>query len=273
MGSNPTRGTYATLSVVSGRLRDVHPPDAVTAALEAVQAGEAVADAARRLGLPRSTLAGWVRSGPPARRTTRPCPRCTGSSLDEPGYAHLLGLYLGDGCLSEQVRRGVYALRIACADDYPRLVRECEDSIRAVRPGPVARVRKQGCVSVEAYWRHWPCLFPQHGPGRKHERPIVLEPWQREVVEQHPGRFLRGLFHSDGCRVQNWASRTVDGVTTRYEGYPRYFFSNRSPDVIGLCTWALDLLGVRWTRPRPDHVSVARREAEAVLDEHVGPKS
>jgi hypothetical protein len=25
--------------------------------------------------------------------------------------------------------------------------------------------------------------FPQHGPGRKHERPIVLEPWQLEIVD------------------------------------------------------------------------------------------
>ena len=141
-----------------------------------------------------------------------------------------------------------------------------------VRDGPVSRVPEVGCFDVQAWWTHWPCLFPQHGPGRKHERPIVLEPWQRELVEQHPGRFVRGLFHSDGCRVQNWATRTVGGVTTRYEGYPRYFFSNRSEDLIGLCTWALDLLGVRWTRPTSDHVSVARRASVAELDRHVGPK-
>lgn len=60
-------------------------------------------------------------------------------------------------------------------------------------------------------WHHWPCLFPQHGPGRKHERPIVLEHWQREIVEQHPGPFLRGLFHSDGCRVTDWTRSRLTG--------------------------------------------------------------
>ncbi len=138
----------------------------------------------------------------------------------------------------------------------------------------VQHVASQGARSSQSWWKHWPCLFPQHGPGRKHERPIVLEPWQRELVEQHPGRFLRGLFHSDGCRITNWATKKApDGTVVRYEGYPRYFFSNRSDDIIGLCTWALDLLGVRWTRPSAVQVSVARREAVAVLDQHVGPKS
>jgi hypothetical protein len=57
----------------------------------------------------------------------------------------------------------------------------------------------------------------------------------------------------------------------RYE-YPRYFFSNESADIIGLCTWALDLLGIAWRLPRVNAVSVARREAVAALDAFVGPK-
>ena len=39
-----------------------------------------------------------------------------------------------------------------------------------------------GCVNVQSNWQHWPCLIPQHGPGRKHERPIVLEDWQRQIL-------------------------------------------------------------------------------------------
>ncbi len=35
------------------------------------------------------------------------------------------------------------------------------------------------CYSVSAYSRSWPCLFPQHGPGMKHTRPIYLAPWQQ----------------------------------------------------------------------------------------------
>ena len=64
-----------------------------------------------------------------------------------------------------------------------------------------------------------PCLFPQHGPGRKHERPIGLAGWQQEIVAAYPWDFLRGLLHSDGARVNNWATRVVAGernaTTTR----------------------------------------------------------
>ncbi len=124
---------------------------------------------------------------------------------------------------------------------------------------------------MQAYSKHWPCLFPQHGPGLKSKRPIVLEPWQREILELDPRPFLRGLFFSDGCRITNWTTRTVAGERKRYE-YPRYFFSNRSEDILGLCTWALDLLDISWRRSNAWHISVARREAVAALDEFVGPK-
>ncbi len=43
----------------------------------------------------------------------------------------------------------------------------------------------------------------------------------------------------------------------RYD-YPRWEFVNRSDDIIGICTAALDLLCLRWTRPRIDSISVAR---------------
>jgi hypothetical protein len=59
------------------------------------------------------------------------------------------------------------------------------------------------------------CLFPQHGPGRKHERVLEMADWQRAIVERHPADFLRGLFHSDGCRVNNWATREVRGEKKR----------------------------------------------------------
>jgi hypothetical protein len=52
----------------------------------------------------------------------------------------------------------------------------------------------------------------------EHERLIALEPWQREIVEHQPGRFLRGLFHSDGSRVQNWARREAVAVLDAHVG-------------------------------------------------------
>jgi hypothetical protein len=125
---------------------------------------------------------------------------------------------------------------------------------------------------VTARWKHWPCLFPQHGPGKKHTRPIVLQPWQQELVAEHTGPFLRGLFHSDGCRVTNWTRRPVAGASKRYE-YPRYLFSNESGDILDLCGAALDRLEITHRRSRKNVVSVARRAAVAALDGIVGPKS
>jgi len=58
-------------------------------------------------------------------------------------------------------------------------------------------------LNLVSYSTHWPHLFPQHGPGRKHEREIALAPWQQLIVDRFPGRLLRGLIHSDGCRVEN----------------------------------------------------------------------
>ncbi|WP_223268270.1 hypothetical protein [Streptosporangium nondiastaticum] len=119
--------------------------------------------------------------------------------------------------------------------------------------------------------KHWPCLFPQHGSGKKHERAIALQPWQQELVDAHPWELLRGLIHSDGCRVTNWTSRLVNGVPKRYE-YPRYFFTNKSADIRQIYTDTLDTVGVEWKQPNAFNISVARKASVALMDTHIGPK-
>ncbi|WP_431919502.1 transcriptional regulator [Micromonospora wenchangensis] len=248
----------------------MHPPELRARARQVHRAGGSVADAARAVGLPYRTVWHWCNDRPEARQrgTELRCFRCR-DGLDGPAdpaaYAYLLGLYLGDGHLVTTAR--VPVLRIYCAAAWPGLVDACDLAMRAVLATTVQRVRKQGCVGVQSYGRHWPCLFPQHGPGRKHERRIGLADWQREIVQRRPGDFLRGLFHSDGCRVDNRV--TVRG---RPYVYPRYHFSNESTHIMGLCQWALDMLGVAWTMNRRNCLSVARRAAVATLDGHVGPK-
>lgn len=240
-----------------------------THALGLLASGATLSEASRATGIARSTLRAWGRPGtaPPS-----DCPRCTGAPLDAPSYAQLLGLYLGDGCLSA-LAKGVYSLRITCDSRYPGLIDAAEAAIAGVRAGrPVARVPAPGCTVVQSLWKHWVCLFPQHGAGRKHERPIVLAPWQRAIVDEHPQPLVRGLFHSDGCRVTNWTVRPLAAGPRRYE-YPRYLFSNESADIIGVCAAALDRLGVHWTLPRRNLLSVARRADVALLDTFVGPKS
>lgn len=144
--------------------------------------------------------------------------------------------------------------------------------MRRVKPGahPHTRVTP-GCLIITSGWQHWPCLFPQHGPGRKHERELGMAAWQWAIVEQHPGDFLRGLFHSDGARFWNWTVRLVAGEPKRYE-YPRWQFSNRSAEIRGWSGDALDLAGVAWRRSSWCALSVSRRAAVTRLDRIIGPK-
>jgi hypothetical protein len=251
-----------------------HSADTRALALTAVDSGLAVPAVAELLGISWTSVYSWLRQRggwEPTYRTAAltECVRCRrppsfpGPSDD---YVHLLGLYLGDGHV---VRTGGSSrLSIACADAWPGLIDEAERAMRAVlgRDGGWRNTCK-GCTSVESSWKHWPCLFPQAGPGRKHERPIVLEPWQNAMAAAQPGRLLRGLFHSDGWRGTNFATNRGK----RYE-YPRYKFMNKSDDILGICGWALDMAGVRWRRNNRHKISVARKDAVARLDEFVGPK-
>jgi hypothetical protein len=191
--------------------------------------------------------------------------------LDETAYAYLLGLYLGDGCLTRQ-RKDVYVLSIACCDAWPGLIVAAKEATRKVMPASaVFSSQKTGMTAVKSTSKHWPCLFPQHGPGMKHTRKIELADWQQAIVDRYPGDFVRGLIHSDGCRGMNRVRRTLADGDHWYQ-YPRYTFSNKSGDIIELCGATLDQLGVEWRYARWDVISVAKRDAVARLDEFVGPK-
>jgi hypothetical protein len=240
--------------------------------LELVGAGWNDCEIARETGIPRRTILGWRHGRTPDfdRLRTRPSPnarscavcRSDPLSLPQSAYTYLLGLYLGDGCIAAHPR-GVFRLRIYCADAYPELIQRCEGAMAEVLPNKVGSVPRVGCTEVAAYSKHWPCLFPQHGPGRKHERKIELAPWQQELVDIDPRPLIRGLLHSDGCRVLNWVNGTP---------YPRYHFSNVSADIRGIFGRACDQLGIEWRPNNKANLSVARRGSVALLDEFVGPK-
>jgi hypothetical protein len=223
------------------------------------------------IGAIRHWRRGTRRSDAASGQSRSACPRCDGRALDKPAYAYLLGLYLGDGNLTRG-RRDVYALNLACCDAWPGLLTAAREAITATMPtNKVFAVRQAGCTLLKSTSKHWPCLFPQHGPGKKHTRRIVLEAWQQEIVHVLPDAFVRGLFHSDGCRVTNRVRHRRADADRWYE-YPRYFFSNESADILGLCAAALDELEISWRLSRRNVISVARRDAVARLDEFVGPK-
>jgi len=249
-------------------------------ALELIGAGVNDCEAARRLGIPRGTIRDWrvalgknrvgrTKSSSTQKRTR--CFRCDGGRVDEEAYAYLLGAYLGDGCLSSYPR-GVYGLRITCDLRYPLIINEVASRIARVRGiDKVGFAARKGCVDVYAFWKHWPCAFPQHGPGRKHERRIALADWQKTIVASQPRALIRGLIHSDGNRHINQVSRILPAGVKRYR-YTRYMFTNASPDILRIFTDALDVLRIHWTQTTVRDISVARRDDVAQLDSFVGPK-
>lgn len=132
------------------------------------------------------------------------------------------------------------------------------------------QLRKCNCFEVHAYSKGWPCLFPQHGPGVKHNRRIYLADWQQRLASRWPEQLLKGLIQSDGCRFVNTGR---NGWTQ-----PRYAFSNVSTDITSIFCSACDCLGLRWTAAFPKSESaavsiyVSRKADVARLDEFVGPK-
>jgi len=183
-------------------------------------------------------------------------------------------MYLGDGCVSAAGRS--YQLVVACDADYPDIIESCATAVTlTLLPRRVScnRHRVHRCVRVLASSPRWPEAFPQHGPGRKHERKIELAAWQRDVVDRFPHEFLRGLLHSDGCRTVNrFHTRLPSGRVAEY-AYPRWFFSNRSADIRGLFCEYCERLGIRWTQSNPRNISVSHRTSVALLDSFVGAKS
>jgi hypothetical protein len=241
-------------------------PDAeVRAALDLAAGGRTSTEISTRLGIPRSTVRYWLADSRFLGDTNR-CHRCRGvhefAALG-PEYVYLLGLYLGDGHISEP-QREVYKLRLFLDAAYPEILREASQAIGTTRGRAPGSLKKgPHCVEVYSFWRQWPCFFPQHGSGLKHERPIELSRWQRELAQQRPDRLLRGLIHSDGCRSQNTGRSG--------SSHPRYSFKNRSNDIHTTFRFACEQLGLRWTAA-PETTYISRKADVAELDRFIGPK-
>src|SRR5215204_7523019 len=105
----------------------------------------------------------------------------------------------------------------------------------------VQRSRKGTTTILSLYSTYLACLFPQHAAGKKHERAIVLEDWQSNILEHEPWPFLRGCIRSDGCVFVN---------RTGPYAYVSYDFSNRSAQIRELFMDACDLVGVEYRATR-----------------------
>jgi len=247
----------------------VHPAAIRDEALGLIEQGVNDCEIARRLGVPRTTVRDWRRPRYEARSPfpTTACPHCgrrTRGIVPSPAeYAELLGLYLGDGHITETAR--TERLRLTLDAAHPRVVAESEALLRHVFAGNrVGRftAHEGRMVVLYVYSSHLSCLFPQHGAGKKHERHISLEPWQQALVSAAPWELLRGCIRSDGCVFIN--------RTGPYD-YLSYEFSNLSVGILDLFVGTCERLGLR-PRRYARRVRLNRREDVARLVEHVGLK-
>ncbi len=248
----------------------MHSPAVRQRALDLVDSGLNDCEVALRTGISRTTIRDWRRPryvpcGKPRRGAT--CPRCglggRPMSFTPEDYAELLGLYLGDGYLVRMPR--TWRFRLYLDSKHSEIVDESQALLkRCFESNVVARLlRHDGAMTIlSLYSSHLPCLFPQHGPGRKHERSIALEPWQAQLVATAPWSFLKGCIRSDGCSYVN--------RTGPYE-YLSYDFFNTSQDILDLFCETCDQVGVEYRR-YAKHVRIYRRPSVALMKANVGVK-
>jgi len=72
--------------------------------------------------------------------------------------------------------------------------------------------------------------------------------------------------------INRFRVRLPSGRLAEY-AYPRYFFSNLSPDIRRLFCEYCELLGVRWTQSNGRNISIAHRHSVAILDSFIGSKA
>jgi hypothetical protein len=186
---------YANFSTRAGgrRVAEVRSREEVATVLELIRSGRNDCQIARETGIPRSTIRQWrqgqtpdfdrVRASP---FTGRACAVCSGDPMQLPQvpYTYLLGLYLGDGCLSTCPRE-VYRLRIACTERTGRAQARTPDRAGRLaagpgRPGPAAA--DQGVAPLGR--------VPGAELGEWHSlSPVPLQ----QRVRGHPGDLRAGL--------------------------------------------------------------------------------
>jgi hypothetical protein len=68
--------------------------------------------------------------------------------------------------------------------------------------------------------------------------------------------------------VRDWRRKGRPG-----ERQTRYFFTNRSGDILEIFRRACEEVGISCRKSRPDTISIAKREDVAILDSFIGQKT
>lgn len=156
------------------------------------------------------------------------------SAQDRLDYSYLLGLYIGDGCIYELKK--TCKLTITLDKRYDSLNEyTCEVFSRFFNKSPYVFDRstcgRGNAIDIIHHSKKLPYFFPQHGRGRKHNRPIILTKWQTDIVD--PVSILKGLIMSDGSIYFDRQSNDT-----------KINFTNKSHDIIGIFEKYLSLIGI-----------------------------
>jgi intein-encoded DNA endonuclease-like protein len=194
---------------------------------------------------------------------------CDLNLINKKVYAFLLGEYLGDGHIicSKKLKNGnnVFKFRIFQDTKYPNVIKEIQSAMQIILGGCISVVKKkeENCVEIFTYSTQVATLFPQLGPGKKHNRKIVILEWQKKIIEEYPFDFLKGLIYSDGCIFLNKKS-----------GQYWIDFTNRSEDIKEIYEEVLGSLGIMSSRNSKGlNVRVTNQLAVSALMEHIPLKS
>ena len=148
------------------------PQEVVDMALHLLSTGRTRRSVAAEIGVPRRTIADWVNTTAPIDRERHKHQHATeGCQLIlEPGwlamtsYVYLLGLYLGDGCLSAHPR-DVWRLRIFCDTKYPGIIENGASAMRSVLPTNRVQFRREVAArKSRCTGGIGPASFPSTGP-------------------------------------------------------------------------------------------------------------
>ena len=168
------------------------------------------------------------------------------SGLPIPEYTYLLGMYLGDGCIS-RAPKGVLA-----PAHFPRhevrwhLIDECVRSMGGVMPDKPVNVRRTrpgvNCASSQFSFEGVAMPVPSTRPGNEAQAQHRAQPVAAGPHRQDPRPLIAGLIHSDGCRVINPSmGHTLPAL---------HVSNNESADIRRIFCDACDQLGIPWRQPK-----------------------
>lgn len=214
---------------------------------ELYEAGFGKSEIARKTSIPRSTIKGWLN-----KKTKEYIKQLkTETILDikeyldneqlKSAYSYIFGVYLCDGYVYKIQKHNSFRLRLYNDVKYPENTKEWAEKLSVILPNNKITIKldkNTKSAVVNCYSNKLAILFPQNGKGKKHERKLYLEDWQKEIIDEYPEMFIRGCFQSDGCIYDHkWKKGN--------KLYRKYVFVNKSEDIIDFFLYALNLIGIK----------------------------